>query len=202
MPKKLGIILFVLFSVLLAGCDSGPKISKLNASSVILAFGDSLTHGNGAPKGQAYPEVLSGLLGHEVINAGVPGETTTGGLQRLQQELDAHMPTLVILCEGGNDFLRRQDQSTTHQNLRQMIGMIRANGAEVILIGVPKLGFGLAVPEFYAQLAEEFAIPLENEILVELLGNRDMKSDEIHPNATGYRLMAEAIFEVITKAQK
>jgi len=202
MLKKQFFIGLILFGLLLSACDSGPKLKPFDASSVILAFGDSLTHGNGAPAGQSYPDVLAALLGREVIKAGVPGETTAGGLKRLPQVLDAHRPTLVILCEGGNDFLRRQDGAQTAANLRAMIELIRSRGIELVLVGVPKLGFGLSVPEFYPQLAEEYGLPYEGEILVDLLGDNGMKSDAIHPNPTGYRRMAEAVRDVIAKAQK
>lgn len=202
MLRKFFILFLIFFALLFCGCDSGPKITPLDQYSVVLAFGDSLTYGTGAPGGQSYPDVLGDFLGINVINAGVPGETTQGGVKRLPRMLAEHNPTLVILCEGGNDFLRRQNQDNTIRNLKEMIEMIRASGAELVLVGVPKLGFGLSVPEFYKTLANEYKIPYESEILVDLLGDRDMKSDEIHPNATGYRLMAEAIHETINKAQK
>ena len=190
------------FVLLLAGCDSGPKIAPLGQDAVVLAFGDSLTHGNGASAGQSYPDVLANLLGRPVINAGIPGEVSSAGLKRLPGILDKHNPTLVILCHGGNDFLRRLDREGTIGNLKAMVELIQAHGADVVLIGVPKLGFGLDVPKFYATIAEEQSIPFEGEILIDLLGDKSMKSDTIHPNATGYRLMAEAIYEVIDKAQR
>jgi len=190
------------FLVLLAGCDSGPQITPIDQGAVVLAFGDSLTHGTGVSAGQSYPDVLSNLLGRPVINVGVPGEISSAGLKRLPGILDEHSPTLVILCHGGNDFLRRLETAGTLRNLTAMVEMIRARGADVVLVGVPKLGFGLNVPKFYATLAEEQGVPFEGEILVDLLGDKSMKSDEIHPNAPGYRLMAEAIHEVITKAQR
>ena len=190
------------FIILFAGCDSGPKITPFGQEAVVLAFGDSLTHGSGASAGQSYPDVLANLLGRPVINVGIPGEVTAAGLQRLPGILDEHSPTLVILCHGGNDFLRRLDKDQTISNLEAMINMIRARGIDVVLVGVPKLGFGLAVPQFYAIIAAEQKIPFEGEILADLLGDNGMKSDAIHPNATGYRLMAEAIHEVINKAQR
>lgn len=190
------------FILIFAGCDSGPSIKPLGQDSVVLAFGDSLTHGTGARAGQSYPDVLSELLGRPVINVGIPGEVSAAGLKRLPSVLDKHNPTLVILCHGGNDFLRRLDQSTTIGNLKAMIGLIRSRGADVVLVGVPKLGFGLQVPEFYPEIADEYTIPLQRDILHDLLGDNSMKSDSIHPNATGYRLMAEAIHDVINEAQK
>lgn len=185
-----------------SGCDSGAKIAPLHEDSVVLAFGDSLTHGNGAAPGHAYPDILGRLLDQEVINAGVPGEVTAEGLKRLPGVLERHQPTLVLLCEGGNDFLRRHDPNDTRRNLKDMITRIKATGADVVLIGVPKLGFGLDVPEFFAELAKEAAVPYEGQILLDLLDDNDLKSDAIHPNATGYRLMAEAIYAVIQKAQR
>jgi len=196
------ITLAFFFSLLFAGCDSGPKIAPIDQDSLILAFGDSLTRGTGAANEQSYPAVLGRMLGKDIINHGIPGEVTSRGLERLPAVLDKHNPTLVLLCHGGNDFLRRYNQEETVRNLRSMIGLIRERGADVILIGVPKLGFGLNVPKFYAVIAEENQIPFEGDILLDLLGDNDMKSDSIHPNATGYRLMAEAVYDVIEDAQK
>jgi lysophospholipase L1-like esterase len=190
------------FILIFAGCDSGPSIKPLGQESVVLAFGDSLTHGTGARAGQSYPDVLSELLGRPVINVGIPGEVSAAGLKRLPSVLDKYNPTLVILCHGGNDFLRRLDQSTTIGNIKAMIGLIRSRGADVVLVGVPKLGFGLQVPEFYPQIADDYTIPLQRDILLDLLGDNSMKSDTIHPNGTGYRLMAEAIYDLINEAQK
>jgi lysophospholipase L1-like esterase len=193
--------LLFFFTLFFAGCDSGPKITLLGPEAQVLAFGDSLTYGTGAPAEQSYPEVLTRLLGRTVVNAGVPGEVSAAGLKRLPEMLDRHQPSLVILCHGGNDFLRRIDQETTTRNLKAMIEMIQAQGSDVLLVGVPKLGFGLGVPKFYAAIAEEKNIPYEGEILLDLLGDNSMKSDAIHPNATGYRLMAEALHEVINATQ-
>lgn len=190
------------FTLLFTGCDSGPGIKPFNQESVVLAFGDSLTHGTGASTGQSYPDVLSELLGRQVINVGIPGEVSAAGLKRLPAVLGEHNPTLVILCHGGNDFLRKLDQATTSSNLDAMITLIRSRGADVVLVGVPKFGFGLQVPELYSQIADKYTIPLQKEILVDLLADNSMKSDVIHPNATGYRLMAEAVYDLINRAQK
>jgi lysophospholipase L1-like esterase len=203
MRRSIALAVVLLLAVLLcSGCDSGPRIAPLGGDGVVLAFGDSLTFGTGAPAGQAYPDILSDLLGRPVVNAGIPGEISAAGLKRLPGMLDRHQPRLVILCHGGNDFLRRLDQDGTARNLKQMVALIRDHGADVVLIGVPKLGFGLAVPKFYAAIAEEYAIPFEGDILVALLGDRAMKSDAIHPNASGYRLLAEAIGTLIRKASR
>lgn len=198
---QLKIFLAILLLLTSGACSQPPEIKPLPTNAVVLAFGDSLTHGNGAPEGQAYPEVLAGLLNRTVINAGVPGEVSAAGLARLPQLLAAHRPQLVILCHGGNDFLRRLDRAETAANLTAMVEQIKASGADVILVGVPEFGFVLKPPKFYGELAERFALPYEAEIVSDLLGDRDYKSDTIHPNAAGYRRLAEAIYRQVKAAR-
>jgi len=188
-------------AVICHGCDSEPRIAPFSQDAVIMAFGDSLTYGTGASAGQSYPEILGQLIGRPVVNVGVPGEVSADGLNRLPAMLARYNPSLVILCHGGNDFLRRLDPEETSSNLKAMVALIRSQGADVILVGVPKLGFGLVVPDFYAETAKQYAVPLEQDILVDLLGDSTMKSDAVHPNAAGYRLLAEAISKVINNVQ-
>lgn len=187
--------------LLLLGCDRTPPLPKLAGDAVVLAFGDSLTFGTGASAGESYPEVLQTLLGRRIVNGGVPGEVSAEGLARLPALLDANAPDLVILCHGGNDFLRRHPQGEVAANLRAMIELAQSRGAAVVLVGVPQLGLTVQPPDFYAELAKEFALPYEGEILHDLLTDRELKSDTIHPNAAGYRRMAEALQQLIVKAQ-
>ena len=100
--------LFLIF-LFLSACEQStpPVFEKISQGAVILAFGDSLTYGSGAPKNTDYPSVLSALSQHKVINAGIPGEISRTGLRRLPALLDQHQPELLILIHGGNDLLRR-----------------------------------------------------------------------------------------------
>lgn len=191
----------LLLVFLAAGCDSPPPMSRLAPDAVILAFGDSLTRGTGARDNQAYPIILQELLGREVVNAGIPGEISADGLKRLPGVLEEYQPDLVILCHGGNDFLRRMDNDRIATNLRAMVNLIRQSGAGVLLVGVPQFGFVLEPPAFYREIATEYKIPYEEEIISDLLSDRSLKSDNIHPNAAGYRLMAEAIHTLIQDAE-
>ena len=185
------------------GDSTPPAIRALRADSVILAFGNSLTHGTGASDGQAYPTVLSGLLdGVRIINAGVSGEISEQGRARLPDLLAQHQPQLVILCHGGNDILRRQDRKALEKNLRAMLEAIKQQGADAILLGVPQPSLlSLSVPELYENLAQEFQIPYQGDILTEVLGDENLKSDTIHPNASGYQKIAQALAELIRQAQ-
>jgi lysophospholipase L1-like esterase len=164
---------------------------------VILAFGDSLTFGTGASAAHSYPAVLQQLTGRPVVRAGVPGEVTADGLKRLPAVLDEHQPKLVIICHGGNDLIRRKGKPQLTDNLRAMVRLAEAQGADVLLVGVPEPGLLLSTADIYPQLAEELSVPLEGEALATVLGTRSLKSDTIHPNAAGYRQLAQAIAEVL-----
>ncbi|MDT8375334.1 MAG: arylesterase [Mariprofundaceae bacterium] len=189
--------IFFLLGLLLAACSSQPQLPKLAPDAAILAFGDSLTYGSGAGRDESYPAVLSRLTGLQVINAGVPGEVTSQGVKRLPGVLDESFPALLILCHGGNDLLRKQDVNLTAQNLRSMIRMAHKRGVPVLLLAVPKPGVFMQPPDFYEEIATEMKVPIALEIVPDILSKRSLKSDTIHPNRDGYRIMAEEIFQLM-----
>ena len=191
------VALLVLF---LAACDRAPTLPKLNSHDVIVAFGDSLTHGTGASRDTAYPAVLASLTGRTVINAGVPGDTTASALQRLPAVLAEHKPRLVLLCLGGNDMLRKHPEAVTENNLRLLVQTIRSSGAEVVLIGVPAPKLFGGVPDFYTRIADDMRLPLEDDVFNEVLKDNRLKSDPIHANAAGYRVVAERLAEFLREA--
>lgn len=191
----------LLLTICLAGCgDKTPRLDRLGASDVIMAFGDSLTFGSGAKAEESYPAILEQLIGRTVVRAGVPGEVTAGGLSRLPGVLDEHRPRLVIVCLGGNDMLRKVSPATIEANLREILKTIKARGADAMLVGVPAPGLITSAPKFYEKLAQEFGIPYESKIVTSVLYKPELKSDPIHPNAVGYRQMAEAIAGLLRDA--
>jgi len=197
-PRLLALLLVALT---LAGCSGKtPPLPRLAAQDVVLAFGDSLTYGTGATEAESYPEVLGGLIGRTVVRAGVPGEVTAQGLQRLPALLEAHRPKLVLLCLGGNDMLRKLGDAQTAANLKTMIGAIRQTGAAVVLLGVPKPALFGGAAKFYGEIAEELAVHYDGEIVTAVLRDNALKSDPIHPNAVGYRKIAEGIAALLKKA--
>ena len=184
---------WLLAVLLLVSCARRPQVTPLALDAVVLAFGDSLTFGVGADADQSYPSVLEKLIGRRVIREGVPGEVTQEGLARLPEVLDRVQPRLVILCEGGNDLLRKLDEHQVADNVRAMVRLIRERGTDVVLVGVPQPGILIAPPPFYREIAEELHVPYEGRVLAKIEKADDLKADAIHPNAAGYRLLAEEL---------
>lgn len=195
------ILSFISACLLLLACTADiPQVSPLSSDATILAFGDSLTHGTGAGGSESYPAVLERLSGRTVINAGIPGEETIQGKERLPAILDENEPDLLILCHGGNDMLRKRNGQQMLENLRAMIREAQARNIPVVLISVPKPTIFLSTADVYGELAEEFNIPIEDEILADILSDNSLKSDQIHPNARGYKMMAETIYALLQKS--
>ena len=186
---------------LLAGCGGAQhKLGKLDPGAVVLAFGDSLTYGTGANRNESYPAVLERAIGRKVVNAGVPGETSAQGRERLPEALEEHKPRLLILCHGGNDFLRRLDDVAAADNVRAMIRMAREKGVDVVLLATPKPGLPPSIPTFYGEIAVEQGIAFEEAVIRTVLFDNRLKSDMVHPNGEGYARIAAAVEKVLRKA--
>ena len=195
------LVLVLLAALTLAACGAkAPKLPKLGSDAVVLAFGDSLTVGTGAGESQSYPAVLQGLIGRKVYAAGVPGEVSATGLARLPSALEYYQPQLLILCHGGNDFMRKLGKQQAADNIRAMVRMAQVKGVATMLIAVPEPGLLASPPDFYEDIAKEFRIPYEDAALAKILRDNELKSDLVHPNAMGYARLAEAVAGVLKKS--
>ena len=190
----------LLSAALLAACGKSAQVSPLASDDVVLAFGDSLTFGTGASPGESYPAQLQTLIGRKVVNAGVPGEISSDGLQRLPEVLEEVKPKLLILCHGGNDLLRKLGEAQVAANVRAMIRAAKDKGIDVVLIATPKPGLSISPPDFYAEIAKEFRLPYEDTALKTIMRDSEFKSDIAHPNARGYAKLAEAIATLLKKS--
>lgn len=199
LKTSLATLSFIVALLLLTACSKTAQLPLLAADATILAFGDSLTAGIGAGEAESYPAVLANLLKRRVINAGISGEVSARGVQRLPELLDQGSIALLILCHGGNDLLGHADQQQIADNLRTMIRMARERGISVLLVAVPSPDFTLKPPLLYKELANEFKIPVEMKALQDILRRSSLKSDHIHPNAAGYRKLAEALANKLKK---
>jgi len=171
---------------------------KLIKNNTILALGDSLTYGFGANPSESYPALLSEMTGLRVINAGINGETSKEGLVRLPKLLEDPSIKLMILFFGGNDIMQRRSREELKQNLKTMIQLAKQKHIDVLLISVPNIGlFGLSPLSLYKEVAEEENIPLLSGMLADILSQPSLKNDQIHPNGSGYKKMAERIYETL-----
>ena len=185
----------------LSGCgERVPRVAAVGPNDVIVAFGDSLTYGTGASESESYPAVLEQLIGRKVVRAGVPGEVTAQGLARLPAVIEEYRPALVIVCLGGNDMLRKVDDMQIRSNLRRIITVLRERSVSIVLVGVPRPALLTSAAAFYGELAQEYSIPYEGKVLNDVMHQLDLKADLIHPNAKGYRRIAEAIAALLKKA--
>ena len=203
--KRRRIVAAITAITVLAACGRSEKLGALPAGSVVLAFGDSVTFGTGAAPGQDWPTLLAELSGWRIVNAGVPGDTAEAARQRIDGLLAEHRPALVIVELGGNDFLRRRGQKLVKEDIRQILVGIRASGARAVLVSVPELSLLGAVTRrpddapIYAELAKEEKLPLIPDVFAGILARPELCADQIHPNAQGYRQMAEGVQAALKK---
>lgn len=174
----------------------------------IVAFGDSLTAGYGLPPNQSYPALLQEKLDadgfkYQVVQAGVSGDTTAGGLRRIDWSLDAGNVRFLILELGANDFLRGQPVAAARQNLSQMIEKAKARGVKVLLAGMltpTNAGeqYQRQIAEAYRSLAEEHDVELIPFFLEGVAGRRELNlEDGVHPNAEGTRIVADTVYRYL-----
>lgn len=192
MKKRLILVLLLLTQI---ACSEQTMLNKLNQSQPILAFGDSLTFGYGAPSNKSYPAVLESISGFRVINAGINGELSNEGLNRLTLLLDTHQPQLLLLCHGANDMLQKRNLETMKSNLEAMIILAKERNIDVLLVAIPNTNILLTPLKQYQEVADAMQVPLENELMSDILGQPSLHSDLIHPNEMGYQRMAEKIYQ-------
>jgi acyl-CoA thioesterase-1 len=160
--------------------------------TTIVAFGDSLTAGYGAAAGEDYPSRLSAISGVTVVNGGKSGDTTESALARIDDAI-AGNPRIVIVGLGGNDFLNGIAIQTTEANLRTIVRRIQSAGAMVVLLGFRFPSLTAHYESMYERVAEEEGCLLIERTLSGILTDPALRSDQIHPNAKGYDLMAQRI---------
>lgn len=192
-------LLYWFLAIALLACgQKAPAFPPLKADATIVFFGDSLTYGTGAGPKQDIPSLVEKELHFHVQNAGVPGNTTQDGLDRLAETLDQPVDLLIIGL-GGNDFLRHVPLATTKQNLRQMIRLAKAKGVRVMLMAIPQPSLGAAAfgslsdHPVYEEIAEEEHVGLIKDVFTEVLSNNATKADQVHPNAEGYALAKDQL---------
>ncbi|WP_428055654.1 GDSL-type esterase/lipase family protein [Candidatus Avelusimicrobium alvi] len=166
-----------------------------NPGTAVVAFGDSLTAGYGAPKGSAYPAVLAAKLGREVVNLGMSGETAAHAPSRLPEVL-AQNPHMVLIEFGANDFMQNRRMEDALAAVAEIVDAVQQAGAVAVIVdtGAPGMGH---YSRAYKKLAEEKGAIFVPGILEGIFNKRQYKSDMVHPNAAGYEIVAERVYERI-----
>ena len=189
-------LLFFLIAVL-TGCGERIALEPLPGNTTVLAFGDSVTYGTGAAKGEDYPSRLEEATGWSVVNAGIPGDTAREAQARLAPLLNQHQPGLVIIELGGNDFLRKYSIDSVQESLRDIVRQSRESGAVTVLVAVPQFSLlratagVLSDSPIYEALAEEEGVLLAADVFSDVLSQDAFRADPIHPNAAGYERMTK-----------
>jgi lysophospholipase L1-like esterase len=191
-----GAILLLGYHLFISSPQNDPGVAPYE---IIVCFGDSLTYGTGANRGQDYPSQLSELIGKPVINTGVPGDTTARALKRLGRDVLSQKPDIVLITLGGNDLKNGVSKDRAFKNLKQIVDSIHKTGAKVIIGGlnIPMHDRGYA--KGYRDLAKETGAFLIPNILEGIMGNQRLMSDPIHPNDDGYGVMAEKFYNNLKK---
>lgn len=168
----------------------------------IIAFGDSLIKGVGASLGKDFISLLAKKIRRPIINVGKSGDTTASALKRLQKDVLAKNPKIVIILFGGNDIRKGIPRRATFQNLALIIDKIREHGSTVLLLGIRG---GILFDYFrwyFWQLAKEKDIPYVPDVYSGIFIEPDLKYDFLHPNNEGYKLMAERVAPTLEELVK
>jgi len=195
------LFLFAVVGVLIIGyvrCGPGPPVTNSSPSGeTVICFGDSLTAGAGAVAGQAYPDHLERLLGRPVVNAGVSGDTTGQALFRLEEDVLNRSPRIVLITLGGNDLKNGVDRTEAFANLEEIVSLIHRRGALVVVGGIDIPLYGRGFDDAYEELRAKTGCLLVPDVYDDIMGNRALMADRIHPNGDGYRIMARHFYETL-----
>lgn len=193
------LVLVFLYScvLVLSGCAK-KEIKNIDSKGTnIICFGDSLTLGYGTNPGEDYPSALARMVDIPVINAGIDGDTSVTALERLKADVLDKNPLLVVIEFGGNDFLRSIPLEETVKNIEEMVKKIQAAGSMAVIADIST---GMIMGNYrkeFKLLSRKYNAIFLSHLLSGIFTNSSLKSDFIHPNTEGYKLIAQRIYSTI-----
>ena len=217
-------VALVFLALGIIGCDSGTSSPGTDPveNKTIVCFGDSLTEGYGASKpgavdkSKSYPAFLQEKVKAVVINSGKSGDTTSDGLARLEKDVLSKNPDIVIILLGANNFLNRESASSTKNDLKTIIDKVKNENRKIYLVSFVgdstwEEAYLKIIPDILAPSVKNIIDEYKNIYLQLSSENKDIEliqniwtgidytkmSDPIHPNADGYKIIADNIFNAI-----
>jgi Lysophospholipase L1 and related esterases len=187
--KKIFIVLFLFF---LFGCSKQEIVNYPAKEGPIVAFGDSLTYGNGVEAKDAYPALLEDMWHREVINLGISGDTSLQGAAR-KDEIAKYHPSFVLIEFSANDFFKKIPREQTKAALEDIVDYVQNIGAVAVLIDTGGNSLMESYKKMIKQIAKEKRAIYIDGIMDDIFNNRNLKSDSVHPNEEGYKIIAQKI---------
>ena len=187
----LGLIIFP------AGCVKSDIANLESRGKNIVCFGDSITKGKGVNPAESYPAALAKMTSFPVVNAGINGDITSEGLKRVKTDVLDNDPFLVIIEFGGNDYLNKVPLEETIKNIEEMIKIIQARGVMVAIVDISNVLFMEEYRQEFQRLSNIYRAIFIPRILEDIVSNESLKSDAIHPNAKGYKIVAYRVYRGI-----
>jgi lysophospholipase L1-like esterase len=199
MSRRLLLVLIAVVAVVIAIRLLAPQrvTNREPTGTTIVCFGDSLTEGVGAEAGESYPDQLERRIGRPVVNAGVSGDTTGSALARLDSDVLARDPRIVLITLGGNDLMQGVPPEEALANLERIVESIHGRGALVVVGGVSLSLVDRGYGGVYEELRERTGCLVIGNVLDDIIGRPALMSDRIHPNGKGYAVMAERFHDVV-----
>ena len=195
--KKIILAVLLLAVIVYMSGKKKPEIKNVgNTGANVVVFGDSLSYGYGAPRGQSYPDLIARKIRRSVINLGRNGETAVGATHRIEEALEQN-PYMVLIEFGGNDFMRGVDFQQTVQAVSDMIDRVQSAGAVAVVVDTGGFYGMKKYSKAYQKLAKEKGAVFVKGILDGVFGKTALMSDQIHPNAKGYEIVADKVYQDI-----
>lgn len=198
--KSMKKIFLLVLCVALLYWAFGPQKAEIknlhNPGLAVVAFGDSLTAGYGAGRENSYPSVLAKRISRPVVNLGLSGDTGAAAPVRLEYVLEQN-PYMVLIEFGGNDFMRGVGLDETEKSIRQIVDAVQQAGAIAVLVDTGGYSQMARYTKLYKQIAKETGSVFVPGILDGIFHQNKYKSDQIHPNAAGYEIVADRVHKVI-----
>jgi len=180
-----------------AGCVRNDIANLESRGKNIVCFGDSITKGKGVNLDESYPAALAKMTSFPIVNAGINGDITPEGLKRVKTDVLDNDPLLVVIEFGGNDYLNKVPLEETVRNIEEMIKIIQAKGVMVAIVDISNVLFMEEYRQEFKRLSNKYRAIFIPRILEDIVSTESLKSDAIHPNAKGYKIIAYRVYRGI-----